>query len=227
MHASGAGGGTSGRVRLGSVGGECGRASGCSDRDRDRRSRVVRGLRPADRAEGAGTCEPVLDRADPSESSGRVGVDRARHARAARLGMHRLRSVEHGDRGRLRCHSARPGRRDVLRRHRGADHARRARGLRRDARAVGAKRRSNRSLTAVRRRARRVCDRGRCSRGRARGALSRAGARRADLCRADRLRHLLGCESRLRSRPERREPRACACGWPSRMPASLPRTLAM
>ncbi len=55
---------------------------------------------------------------------------------SARRGVHGVRRVEHGDRRRPRRDPPRSGRRHVLRRHRGADHARRHRRLHRDARAV-------------------------------------------------------------------------------------------
>ena len=76
------------------------------------------------------------------EHGRRLGLDRARHERAADEPVHRVRRVEHGDRRRARRDPARPRRRDVRRRHRGADHAGRHRGLRRDARALAAQRRS-------------------------------------------------------------------------------------
>ena len=111
-------------------------------RDRDRRSAVVPGLprraaRPRPRPR-----QPVLDPRDHPEHGRRLGVDGARHARAALVPVHRLRRFEHVDRRRDGRDPARPRRRHVLRRHRGAGHRGRDRRLRGDAGAVAPKRRS-------------------------------------------------------------------------------------
>ena len=88
--------------------------------DGHRRPEVVRAVRqPAQRAR-PGPREPVLDRPDHPEPRRRLGLDRARHARAAALPVHGLRRLEHGDRRRHGRDPARPRRRDDLRRHRGA-----------------------------------------------------------------------------------------------------------
>ena len=134
------------------------RSCRCRRRDRDRRPEVVRAVRqPAQRAR-ARPRQPVLDRADHPESRRRLGLDRARHARAAALAVHRLRRVQHGDRRRHGRDSPRPRRRDDLRRHRGAGDERQHRRLRRHARDLAAQRRSGARLPPVRRRARRLRD---------------------------------------------------------------------
>ena len=177
------------------------------DRDRDRRARRFPGLlRDADRAR-PGPRQPVLDPRDHPEHGRGLGLDGARDARAALVAVHRLRRLEHGDRRGRRRDPARPRRRDDLRRHRGRDHARRDRRLRRDARALASERRSEARLASVRRRARRLRDGRGGRRRRARGARACAGARREDLRRADRLRPLLGREPHHRARPLGREPR--------------------
>ena len=113
------------------------------DRDRHRRDQVVPGLlRHADH-EGARSRQPVRDPVDHPESRCGLGVDHARHARPADRAVHRLRGVEHGDRRRSRRDPARPRERDAVRRHRGGGQPGRDRRLRRDARAVAAKRRSD------------------------------------------------------------------------------------
>ena len=203
MYAPRTGGCPPGGVRLGSRRGTCRGACRRGHCDGDRRSRVLRGVRDPDRATWSPTGEPVLDRADASESRRGVGLDRARHTRPAGLGVHGLRRIEHGDRRRLRRDSARPRRRDVLRWHGSADHTGRAGRLRCDAGALGTKRRPGSCVTAVRCRTRRVRDRRGCGRARARGARARTGARRPYLRRADRVRHLLRRQSCLRSRSER------------------------
>ena len=152
--------------------------------------------------------EPVLDPVDHPEHGRRLGLDRARHERAADERVHRVRRVEHGDRRRDGRDPARPRRRDVRGRDGGADHAGRDRRLRRDARALAPQRRSAARVAPVRQGARRPRD-GRGGRGaRARGARAREGARREDLRRAARLRHLVGRVAHDRARPDRREPRA-------------------
>ena len=90
------------------------------DRDRDRRPQGVPGLlRQAARAR-PDRVNPFSIPADHPEHGRRLGLDGARHARAALVAVHRLRRLEHGDRRRHGRDPARPRGRDVLRRHRGA-----------------------------------------------------------------------------------------------------------
>ena len=206
VHAPCVGGGASGRVGLRAR--DRAARGECRHRDRDGawRRRVVRGVRdPAD-SPRAGPRESFLDRSNASEPCRRVGLDRARHARAAADGVDSLRSVEHGARGRPGCDSARPRRCHVLRRDGGARNCGGGREFRRDASALTTQRRPSDCVPSIRRRARRLRD-GRGSRGpSARGTRACACTRRTHLRRTDRLRRLLRRESRLRSRPGRFNP---------------------
>ena len=110
-------------------------------RDRDRWAQGPPGLLRRSARARARSRQPVLDPGDHPEHGGGLGLDGARHERAAHLAVHGLRGLEHGDRRRARRDPARPRGRDALRRHRGADHEDRDRRLQRDARALAAERR--------------------------------------------------------------------------------------
>ena len=139
---------------------QAGRATRCRRRQRAHRDGDRNGARWRSivRADGASTDEPrpgpgqpVLDRADAPEPAGGLGVDRARHTRPVARAEHRLCRLEHGDRRRPRCDPSRPRGRDVLRRDRSAGDAGCARGFRRHARPLVAKRRPTNCVAPVRR----------------------------------------------------------------------------
>ena len=78
------------------------------DRHRHRRDQVLPGLlRHADLTRPRPR-EPVRDPLHHPEHGGGLGVDGARHARAALVRVHGVRRVEHGDRPGPRRHPARP-----------------------------------------------------------------------------------------------------------------------
>ena len=168
-------------------------------RDGDRRAVRVRELLPDPPRARPGPDEPLRDRPDHPEHGGRLGLDGARRAGAARCGMHGLRGVEHGNRRRSRRDPPRPRRRHVLRRDGGADHARRHSGLHRDASTLTPERRPEGCVTAVRLWPRRVRYGRGCGNARARGARARTRARRQDLRGGAGLRRLVRREPRLRS----------------------------
>ncbi len=190
------------------------------DRHRYRRAPLVSGLLRRPAPPGPRPGEPVLDPLHHPQHGRGLGFDRARHEGALDERVHGLRRLEHGDRRRDGRDSRRARRRDDRGRDRGADHPRRDRRVRRDARALTPQRRPRAGIPALRPRPRRPRHgRGRRCR-RARRALPRPGARREDLCRAARLRDVGRRCPHDRARPDRPEPGPLDAAGARKTPAS-------